>query len=172
MAEAHHPVKRVVPKTFLHHLTYCHPNTIFCLLSKIGLNASGPLETAFCVWGRWPRRCECQRKTLWAILAIHKDTTPPDLPLVSAFVHRRCTNNKKGLSRLAQPLVINGAPARTRTGDTGIRNPLLCPFLSYGGLGVEETSAPGQNLRDRRFAACISSYRQNGNNPVGLIKSS
>lgn len=30
-------------------------------------------------------------------------------------------------------LGYSGAPARTRTGDTGIRNPLLYPLLSYGG---------------------------------------
>jgi hypothetical protein len=40
------------------------------------------------------------------------------------------------------PGLQNGAPAGTRTRDTRIRNPLLCPFLSYGGAMVS-TSYPG-----------------------------
>jgi len=35
MAEVHQPVKRVVPKTFLYHLTCCYHITIFFLLSKM-----------------------------------------------------------------------------------------------------------------------------------------
>ena len=31
-------------------------------------------------------------------------------------------------------LIVIGTPGQTRTGDTGIRNPLLYPLLSYGGV--------------------------------------
>ena len=37
--------------------------------------------------------------------------------------------------KVNEPLDNNGAPDWTRTSDTRIRNPLLYPFLSYGGAG-------------------------------------
>ena len=41
MAEVHQPVKRVVPKTFLYHLTCCYHITIFFLLSKMSQRKPG-----------------------------------------------------------------------------------------------------------------------------------
>jgi hypothetical protein len=46
------------------------------------------------------------------------------------------TRQEKGLADLANPLEFTGAPGQTRTGDTGIRNPLLYPLLSYGGVDL------------------------------------
>jgi hypothetical protein len=43
------------------------------------------------------------------------------------FLFKKMAQNRK--TRMS-----TGAPARTRTGDTWIRNPLLYPFLSYGGV--------------------------------------
>jgi hypothetical protein len=40
---------------------------------------------------------------------------------------------EKGLPEKRQTFYFTGAPDWTRTSDTGIRNPLLYPLLSYGG---------------------------------------
>ncbi len=55
---------------------------------------------------------------------------------IVAGPHTGCvlSSIQQELTGLGPPVII-GAPAETRTRDTRIRNPLLCPFLSYGGAG-------------------------------------
>jgi hypothetical protein len=48
-------------------------------------------------------------------------------------VHHKSKGAKAGSGNLFCLSLHYGAPGQTRTGDTGIRNPLLYPLLSYGG---------------------------------------